>query len=278
MGAAHPESPSPSTTITPKDAKQERVKRYNPYLKILDQRFENQRFDLNFFDGAKSTITVPIESMDGYPSERDLAQRAIVVLAGIEIMLLPFAAIEGMYLLGIALAVLLSTLFAMVLILVLHLQILVSDLKVANEGIFNHNFEGKARAVRTLIHNFKRILSWRRFFRYTVFGAGLAFAVIVAVLYARLAGGYQRTMVLNGAICFAALAIYIVILNLFRRRYTKGVDPTLALVLMVEETGKQLYAARRQFPETPFGPSPGSGYDPGGSDGAEQATPTDRDN
>ena len=117
-----------------------------------------------------------------------------------------------------------------------------------NGTILVQNFVTRARGIRSIIHVFKRMLRWRRFMRYAMnFGYVFLLLGLAGLIYV---AGHHPLLLLNShgilssiaisAPLFILDALLLRLLELGRVWYTRGVDPTLALVLMVEEISGQL--------------------------------------
>ncbi|HEY2068357.1 MAG TPA: hypothetical protein VGG48_02285 [Rhizomicrobium sp.] len=237
------------------EAAWQRLKKYNPFVVGLDQREGPKGFYLQFFDGESGLVSEPITDFDGYRGERDYPFFAPALVLVAATILLPlaflywrgawpwyaYAIMIGSY---IASAMLLSVLVAF------HLTNLRNEYINANNKILVQNFVIRAQGVKSIIHMFKRMLRWRRFMRYAMNFGGflllLDFVLTIFIWYRAPKWFHPNQMMEAAAILqFAIGAMALRLFEVARGRYTRGVDPTLALVLMVEEIGGQLLASRQ---------------------------------
>jgi hypothetical protein len=232
-----------------KEARLRRLKRYNPFVVGLDDREGYKRLHLQLFDGESSLVAEPLADFDGYRSERDYPYFApAFILTGTACLLplLPlvlrakFFLYAGVTVLFVCACIYLSVRVAF------HLTNMRMDYSNANSNILAANFVNRARGIRNIIHTFKRTLRWRRFMRYAMyfgyFGLLLSFLTAVILMVERQPSG---EMILASIMQFVVSLLALSIFEIGRKNYTRGVDPTLALVLMVEEIGGQLLASRQ---------------------------------
>jgi len=233
------------------EAQWRRLKKYNPFLVSLNDRHGARRDNLKLFDGESKLVKVPILEFDGYPAESDypyFAPALILVGATALLPLAPFVwpdnnvLIGGIFLAYVCACIVLGVAAAF------HLVYMRTLYKTASSDILAANFVTRARGIRELIHTFKRILRWRRFMRYAM-NFGFLLLVGAGAGYGFLAGrtllaAQPDTMLISGAL-FATGVVWLILFEAGRRKFTRGVDPSLALAIMVEEIGGQLLAGRQ---------------------------------
>ncbi|HEY1629752.1 MAG TPA: hypothetical protein VGF56_00450 [Rhizomicrobium sp.] len=229
-----------------------RIKKYNPFIVGLDQRETPRKFYLEFFDGESGSVLAPITAFDGHRAERDypyfLPGLVLVVLSA----LLPIAILKSdpqtpWYAYAVASSLYVFGCAALVIFAMLKLIALRNEYSNANGKILVTNFIVRAQGIQSIVHMFKRVLRWRRFMRYAMsFGYVLLGVAIAFVLYesTRKHNWFPagNTQIAAATLQFAISALALYVFEIGRKRYTRGVDPTLALVLMVEEIGGQLLA------------------------------------
>jgi hypothetical protein len=228
---------------------QRHLKKYNPYVVRLFDREGERHENFQFFDGGTNLVTLPMSRFDGYPLENEywfFVPFIVLVVVGVVLPILPLSDYgsatgwaAGVYLAGVA---------VMGVWAAFHLTNVRATYIAANTNIHNIDFASKAEAVRSLIHTFKRIVRWRRFMRYSM-NLGLVSLMIVATwatFFKQAHHGLDSSAKLISLGLFAASAVIFWLFELGRVALTEGMDPTLALVHMVEELGNQLLA-RNQF-------------------------------
>jgi hypothetical protein len=237
------------------DSAFQRLRKHNPFVEKLEDRQGSHRDNLHFFDGKSSLVAYPIAGFDGYPLRNEYGFFIpTVMLMGFSLLLplaaviRPFSAIEAVVA-GIAylFAVGVLSVFA-----AFHLTNFRTIYKSANNNTLAADFASRARGIRSLIHTFKSIVRWRRFMRYTM-NLGYALLILLfmaegiklfyhgSILGARLTIGTFETSTALMVVAAASYALF----EFGRKRFTEGMDPTLALALMIEEIGGQLLASRQ---------------------------------
>ena len=238
------------TDQTPEQESLDRLKRYNPFVTELKDRNGIRAEHFQFFDGSKTLVTVPITEFDGYPLKREYAYfltTLLLVAAAIALPTMPFfwPGLRWQFVV-IGLPSYFAVFFILAVFVSFHLTNIRNAYANANKGLHAADFLVKARAIRETVHKFKVIVRWRRFLRYTMNAGHIALValIVVVVLQRILAHTVDWNDLSTSALLLAATFASLYLFEAARLIFTQGMDPTLALVLMVEETGRQLLAAR----------------------------------
>lgn len=240
----------------------QRLKKYNPHIVDLDDRAGPKKSILHFFDGESGYISEPIFEFDGYPAEHDyfyFIPAILLVVASFLLPLAPFVTSGDWRCYALAAVVYAATCGILCVGVAFHLFGLRTEYIRANGTILATNFVTRARGVRSIIHMFKRMLRWRRFMRYAMnFGYVFLGLTLGGVIYV---SKYNPSLLVLHHDGIASITIFvplfvlsIVALRLLefgRIWYTRGVDPTLALVLMIEEISGTLLGKQQLTVITP---------------------------
>lgn len=228
----------------------QRLSRYNPFVSGLENRRGVRHDNFLLFDGQSTLETYPMQGFDGYPLKREYLYFVPIVLLAVYAVLLPIAPLvwdTGIVTYGAAIFGGFVLALAYCILTAFHLTGIRTAYQTANSDIQNLNFVTKAHGIRSIIHNFKTIVRWRRFMRYTMnlgyFTLILLFLSAVIGVF-RLVSGFSiyasMVHILFSAALFVTSALSLLVFEYGRKTYTEGMDPTLALVLMIEEIGGQL--------------------------------------
>lgn len=240
-------SGSKGATTADNERKLRRLRRYNPFVNGLADRRDNKQQNFEFFDSKERLVSLPMVEFDGYPLEgeyRYFIPVLFVVAVGVTLPLLPLYRGATWYMVVTA-AVIYGALVAILAVFIVFRMVSVrNEYNAANRSLEAANFATKARGIRNVVHEFKFVMRWRRFMRYTMNSAGVC--LIAAFLFASYEHILHRDFLshhfLKSLLLFGVGASSILLFELARRLLTRGMDPTLALVLMVEEIGGQLLA------------------------------------
>ncbi len=227
------------------------MKHYNPFVVGLDDRDGARADDLEFFDGKDRLVRRPIAEFDGHPlshGRRYFIPALALVAIAIASPLLPFYGIGTWR--AFAMSVGAFVIFAAILagVISYHLNNIRKDYATANRELMVTDFLVKAQGVRKMIYMFKIVVRWRRFLRYTLnLGLVLLCAVFALAIFGHTVqhGSIQTEEFVFTVIFFGIGFVFISLFEVARAVFTQGMDPTLALILMVEDVGEQLLAARR---------------------------------
>jgi hypothetical protein len=134
--------------------------------------------------------------------------------------------------------------------LAFHLTAIRTTYISANSNILATDFVTRARGVRSLIHTFKCIVRWRRFMRYTMnFGYAILLLTAMGEVYGFFHSAFDAMSATKTVTAFVVLtavsALSLTTFEFGRKLFTEGMDPTLALIQMIEEIGGQLLASRQ---------------------------------
>jgi hypothetical protein len=124
--------------------------------------------------------------------------------------------------------------------------------RAANSDIMAANFVTRACGIKSIIHTFKRVVWWRRHTRYTMNTGYVCLSFVLIVWMYKLSDigssvgiGAITNISIISIVFFLTSLLSLVFFEIGRNKFTSGMDPTLALVLMVEEIGGQLLAFRQ---------------------------------
>ncbi len=231
-----------------------RLKGFNPFVVGLDDRQGVKRYNFQLFNGETSLITLPMREFDGYPLRIEyglLMPTFLLVIFATSIPLLPFFSANMTWgLSGILVSVYLAFGGALYIAAAFQLKNLHMAYRAANSDILATNFVTKAHGIRSIVHAFKAIVYWRRYLRYLMEIGYICLFVTLEFWAIRVLAkpiglaALDHRFVMSMSLVFAA-AIFLLVFEVVRRKHTRGMDPTLALVLMIEEIGGQLLAFRQ---------------------------------
>jgi hypothetical protein len=231
-----------------------RLKGYNPFVVGLDDRTGVRRYNFQLFDGETNLISLPIAEFDGYPihiESRYIVSALCLVLVCAFIPLVPLlypaiSWVQAALLIG-AYFIAEGVLYAFA---AFRLTTIGATYRSANSDIMAANFVSRARGIKSIIHTFKIIVYWRRYLHYLMVVGYVCLLIAITIWIVKLHGAFPHLATADGnplmagvllILCASSLLVFEVI----RKKYTQGMDPTLALALMVEELGGQLLASRQ---------------------------------
>jgi len=232
------------------NAAQQRLKKHNPFVVNLFDRKGLRRDNFLFFDGQSKLVTLPMADFDGYPLENEyhfFLLAILLVALGTVLPVVPMLFPNASGTIGYLLAAYLLAAGGLAVWVTFHLVGLRNAYSSASRDIHSTDFASRANGVRSLTHTFKSIVRWRRFMRYTM-TVGLAALVLAAFagFFLRPGGAkleFLQALLSSGLFAISAATFWL--LQIGRKQLTEGMDPTLALVHMVEEIGGLLLAARQ---------------------------------
>lgn len=231
----------------------DRLKDHNPFVVGLFDRPGIRHDNFQLFDGRSKLVAFPMERFDGFPLENEsyfFVPAVILVVAAILLPVVPlFVSLKvtvyvvAAFLIGVG---------CISMCVMFHLIGLRTTYSSASSDIHATDFAQRARGVRSLIHTFKSIVRWRRFMRYSM-NLGYYSLPLVAAAEAYILLHQGKFVLISPepwrtGVSLALLVMCAMVLPIFergRKKFTQGMDPTLALVHMVEEIGGQLLASRQ---------------------------------
>lgn len=227
-----------------------RLQKFNPFVVGLQDRPGLKADSLELYDGRDRLVRHPIAEFDGRPlrkGRRYFIPAIVLVVAAVVSPLLPFYVEIDFQKLALCLAAFLVLAGLLAVSVAYNLNNVRKDYYAAGRELMVTDFLVKAQGAQKMIYLFKIVVRWRRFLRYTLNVGGVSSILVFAL--AMFGHSVRHTLgteqFLFSVIFFLSALGFIALFEIARLVFTTGMDPTLALVLMIEDIGAQLLAARR---------------------------------
>jgi hypothetical protein len=232
------------------EAARGRLRKFNPFVVGLRDRDGTRANALEFYDGKDRLVRRPLAEFDGRPlthGRRYFLPAIGLVMVAVVSPLLPFYRLNDWtaLLVGIALFVIAAAVLGG--LTAYHLNNIRKDYASANRELMVNDFLIKAQGIRRVVRMLKIVVRWRRFLRYT-FNVGIVSLLVVTgvSIYGHAVNrSFERREFFFSLLLGAVGFVFVSLFEVVRAAFTQGMDPTLALVLMIEDAGAQLLACRR---------------------------------